>query len=100
MARSRKKHPGLTGRSSYTKELKKIANRKVRRELRSNHDLVLNGRDYRKMFDSFWIMDRYEYGPSTFASYCREAKNYRRYRHEIPSDKELWEEWQRDYWRK
>lgn len=66
MSRSYKKSPALSGMNF--KGAKRIANKRVRRTLK-NVDFLFNGKQYRKIYDSWEIRDYSEFAPS-FEVFC------------------------------
>lgn len=73
MSKSYRKH--LFGIVCGSKEQKKNANRKVRQSLNRDHDLALPNKSYRKIFDSWDILDWVEH-PGSFEHFYERAIQY------------------------
>lgn len=106
MSRSYKKTPAIS--ETTIKGGKRLANKKVRRMLKQNHDLILcNKGHYKKILDPWDVRDYREVAPS-FEVFCEQQFDRWRKRKSWgvvvsdrpPTVEKLWELYQRWYKRK
>lgn len=100
MSRSYRKQPVC---KDHNRGMKQIANRKVRRALNRDLDLVLQHRSYRKYFCSYDICDYCSLIDRDFERYYQNELNYwGKYtlngvwyflNHPIPTRQEIYREW-------
>lgn len=98
MARSYRKNPVW---KDHNKGMKQIANRKVRRALRRNHEISLSHKSYRKYFSSYDICDYCSLIDRDFKKYYQKQIDrwYRWQDHpylrggRFPDEKECYREW-------
>ena len=88
------------------KDMKRAANRKVRRALKQNEDLVLRNSDYKKLFESWdicdfgWISSWERYWIGVLRFYYWKLSTFPE-KYVTPPDKEkAYQEWQKQYKRK
>lgn len=103
MSRSYKKTPSSGG--NY-RDNKRKANRKVRRYLKDD-EIILHGKKYRRVYDSWDIKDYHEVAESFESFYHDQLMRYymprwfeRMYKDRPPTKEECWNIYQRWYLRK
>lgn len=98
MSRSRKKHPII--KDSPGKELKRIANKRVRNILKRNLDERLLYKSYRKTYPQYDLCDWVFHG-GTFEEYHQsEIECAKRCKTKVPTRKEAYKKWLTTYVRK
>lgn len=98
MSRSYKKTPYITdGVAKHTSQRKKLANKKVRRNIKK---LFKKGKNYKKIYDSYDIHDWISRWTWEEAKKEYETNPWPRWKEKYPTLKDFYNYWKKYYYRK